>query len=121
MSSRVFLVQEPLRMQGGIAVPRINYNTLKPYGEVHFLFQWGEVKDDDAMENTAPLIWKLRAKLHDFTNDDYIVPLGNPALIGMAIAIAAECNDGQVRILDWLRDSSCYRTVDVDLHCQPQS
>lgn len=121
MNSRVFLVQEPLRMLGGVPVPRINYGTLKPYGDVKFLFQWGEVKDDDAMDNTAPLIWKLRASLHDFNDFDYIVPLGNPALIGMAIAVAAECNDGRVQILDWMRDAAQYRTVNVDLNCQPSA
>jgi hypothetical protein len=116
---RVFVVQEPLKKTNGIVVPRINYQTLTPYGEVRFLFQWGELKDDDALENTAPLIWKLRAALHSFSDEDYIVPLGNPALIAMAVAIAAECNNGTVNILDWIRDESRYRVVTMDLHCQP--
>jgi hypothetical protein len=65
------------------------------------------------------LIWKLRAKLHSFTDRDYVVCLGNPALIGMSVAVAAECNNGRVKILDWLRDDARYRIVDMDLNCQP--
>jgi hypothetical protein len=64
-------------------------------------------------------VWHLRSKLHDFGDGDYIVPLGNPAVIGMAIAVAAECNDGFVKILDWIRDESRYRLVEMDLNCQP--
>lgn len=118
---RVFVVQEPLKRVGDQTVPRINYNTLTPYGEIKFLFTWGELRDDDRLENPAALIWKLRASLHNFRDDDYIVCLGNPALIGMAITVAAECNNGFVRILDWIRDDRRYRVVDMDLHCQPVS
>jgi hypothetical protein len=119
--ARVFVVQEPLKKEHGVVVPRINYRTLTPYGDLVFLFQWGELQDDDALENTAPLIWKLRAALKDFRDDDYLVPLGNPALIGMAIAIASECNDGLVNILDWIRDERRYRLITMDLNCQPLS
>jgi hypothetical protein len=115
----VYVVQEPLRREGGIVVPRINYNTLTPYGEVRFLFQWGDFKDDDVLENTAPIIWRLRAALHSFGDDDFIVPLGNPAVIAMAVAVAAECNNGSVKILDWIRDETRYRVVTMDLNCQP--
>jgi hypothetical protein len=120
---RVFIVQEPLKKDpaSGLVVPRINYGTLRPYGDIQFLFQWGDFKDDDALDNAAPIVWQLRAKLHDFRDDDYIVPLGNPAVIGMAVAIAAECNNGFVRILDWIRDESRYRLIEMDLNCQPVS
>jgi len=118
--TRVILVQEPLRSVGrGRVVPRIDYSTLEPYGKIEFLFSWGQLKEDDALENTTELIWRLRAKLHNFSDRDFLVCLGNPALIGMAVAIAAECNNGRVHILDWLRDHGRYRVVDMDLNCQP--
>lgn len=119
MAGDVYVVQEPLKKERGVVMPRIDYNTLTPYGNLKFLFSWGELKDEDALENTAPLIWKLRAALSGFCDTDYIVPLGNPTLIGMVIAIAAECNDGRVAVLDWIRDEGRYRTVDIDLNCQP--
>jgi hypothetical protein len=117
---RVFVVQEPLKRVGDSVKPRIDYDTLTPYGEIKFLFEWSELKDDDVLENTAALIWKLRASLHNFTDEDYIVCLGNPALIGMAVTVAAECNNGSVNILDWIRERRRYRVVTMDLHCQPE-
>lgn len=117
--SRVFVVQEPLKRVGRSVIPRIDYSTLTPYGEVRFLFSWGELRDEDVLDNPAQLIWKLRAALHSFDDDDYLVCLGNPALIGMAVTIAAERNDGYVRILDWIRDEGRYRVVEMDLDCQP--
>jgi hypothetical protein len=113
--SNVYLVQEPLKRDPDVTiVPKINYRTLKPYGDVRFLFQWDELKDDDTL-NPHAMLERLRDLLCDFTDDDYIVPIGNPALIGMAVLIAAECNDGRVRMLDWIKAERRYRIVDVDL------
>lgn len=117
MSSRVFVVQEPLKMEAGVPVPRINLGTLKPYGEVIFLFQWSDFKEDDAFEDSDSIVRELREKLEDFTDDDYIVPLGNPAMIGLAIAVAADCNHGKVRVLDWMRERGRYRLINMDLDC----
>lgn len=118
---RVFVVQEPLKKVAGVVMPRIDYGTLTPYGDVKFLFQWSEGRDDTVMEETAPIIWKLRAALHDYTAQDYLVPLGNPVLIAMAVAVAADCNDGIVTMLDWIRDESRYRTITFDLLCEAQA
>lgn len=116
---RVVLVQEPLRRAGNQFIPRIDYNTLTPYGEMEFLFSFGELPDDKALTNPSEYIWRLRAKLHNFTDRDFLVCLGNPALIGMAVAVAAECNHGRAKILDWMREQGCYRIVEMDLNCQP--
>lgn len=117
MSSRVFVVQEPLKMEAGVPVPRINLGTLKPYGEVVFLFQWSDFKEDDAFEDPDAIVRELREKLEDYTDEDYIVPLGNPAMIGLAIAVAADCNHGKVRVLDWMRERGRYRLIHMDLDC----
>ena len=114
--SKVFLVQEPLkRDERGEVVPRINYNTLRPYGDVEFLFEWGELKDADVLTDTDRYLDTLRDKLAEFCDDDYLVLMGNPALCSMAMAIAAEMNDGVVNMLDWLRNERRYRIVHVDL------
>jgi hypothetical protein len=117
--SRVFVVQEPLKMEAGVPVPRINLGTLKPYGDVEFLFQWSDFKEDDAFEDTDAIVRQLREKLHDFCDDDYIVPLGNPAMIGLAIAVASDCNDGRARVLDWMRERGRYRLINIDIDCAP--
>lgn len=118
--SRAFVVQEPMKMEAGVRVPRINLGTLKPYGEVVFLFQWSDFKEEDSFADTDDIVRDLREKLESFTDDDYIVPLGNPAMIGLAIAIAADCNHGRVRVLDWMRERGRYRIIHMDLDCSEE-
>lgn len=112
---RVFIVQEPLKRFPGGVKPRIDYKTLEPYGELTFIFNWGELKDDD-LSDTRPLVAKLRHALHDFNDHDWLVCLGNPALCSMAMAIALECNNGYAGLLDWIRDEGRYRQVEIDLN-----
>lgn len=116
--ARAFLVQEPLRMTPTGPVPRIKYATLRPYGTPEFLFSWGELEEGQPLPEMAQLVWQLRARLSSFSDEDFIVPVGNPALIGMAIAVAAECNGGRVKVLDWRRESNQYRVIDFDLKCK---
>jgi hypothetical protein len=114
---RVFIVQEPLKRFPDGVRPRIDYNTLTPYGELQFIFAWRELKDND-LSNTAPLMRKLRQALRDFHDHDALVCLGNPALCAMALAVALECNDGYATVLDWIREEGRYREVEIDLHAQ---
>jgi hypothetical protein len=116
--SRVYIVQEPLRRTPNGVIPRIDYSTLTPFGKLEFLFTWGEIKDEDALLNTSRFVEQLRDRLDDFDDDDYLVCLGNPVLVGLAIAVAAECNNGRVRVLDWMRNSGKYRMVQVDLDAE---
>jgi hypothetical protein len=117
---RVFVVQEPLKMgPGGVAVPRINYGTLQPFGYLKFLFTWGEITDRTPLDDTTTYLWRARAQLADFRDTDYLVPMGHPGLIAIATLAAAEANDGRIKILDWSRERSAYRVVQIDLNRDP--
>lgn len=112
----VYVVQEPLRIgEGGVPVPRINYGTLTPYGTVKFLFSWGEITDDTRLDFEAMRAYMARAReaLKDFSDDDYLVPMGHPALIAIATLAAADVN-GRLNILDWSRERRAYRVVQLD-------
>jgi hypothetical protein len=61
----------------------------------------------------------LRDKLACFCDQDFLVPVGNPALIGMATLVAADMNEGRVRMLDWIRDGRRYREVTIDMNWEP--
>jgi hypothetical protein len=114
---RVFIVQEPLKRFPDGVRPRIDYETLTPYGDLQFIFSWRELKDDD-LSNTGPLMAKLRKALCNFRDEDYLVCLGNPALCAMALAVALECNDGYATVLDWIRNEGRYREVEIDLYTE---
>jgi len=108
-------VQEPLHMVNGAAVPRIGYHTITPYGNIQFLFTWSEIKNDSAFSDTERYLVRMHETMRDFSDADYLVPLGNPALCAMAVLVAAEVNQGRVKMLDWIRDERRYRVVQIDL------
>lgn len=51
--------------------------------------------------NPELVLGDLHEKLMDFSDDDQLLLIGNPALLGMATTIAAHYNEGRVRFLQW--------------------
>lgn len=67
--------------------------------------QWGELEYilDPSASAFEPdqVIGNIHHKLSGFSDDDFLVLVGNPGLIGMVFGIAAYYNDGKVKILQW--------------------
>lgn len=115
---KVYVVQEPHRRvteqdirKGfhkkellGQFVPVFDITPAAEYGEIELLID-SSVHIGIAMK---PVAEKLRVKLRDFCDDDFILPTGDPAAIGIAIAIAAKYNDGRVNLLRWDRKMRGY-------------
>ncbi len=51
--------------------------------------------------NPELVLGDLHEKLSSFSDSDHLLLIGNPALIGMATAIAAYYNNGRVCMLQW--------------------
>lgn len=117
-TSTVYIVQEPLKRDGatGDVVKRFDTVPLERYGELVYLTSWGELRDGFNVEHITA---KLREKLADFCDRDFIVPTGNPALIALAVLIAADMNEGRVRMLDWRKNDEKYREVAIDMDWEP--
>lgn len=56
---------------------------------------------DDAEMNTYEMIRRAFTVLHDFTDDDAIIPIGGPVAIGIVCAVASRLNDGRFKVLKW--------------------
>lgn len=72
--------------------------------------------------NSTEAIRTARNKLHDFGEQDAIIPLGDPIAIAMVAVIAAEMNNDRFKVLKWekfLRNADGfpgrYILVQVDL------
>lgn len=72
--------------------------------------------------NSTDVIRTIRNALHEFGEDDAIIPLGDPVAIAMCAVIAAEMNGGRFKVLKWdklLTNSEGFRgryiLVQVDL------
>lgn len=59
------------------------------------------------------LLGELHEKLRTFTEDDCLLLVGNPVLIGMAVAIAVDYTDGDVRVLQWSGKSGEYLPINI--------
>ena len=65
--------------------------------------------------SSGPLTFKLKQELKDFNDDDYLLLIGDPAIIAVAGAIAADVNNGRFKILKWDRNEMKYYDIEIDL------
>lgn len=100
----VYLVQAPQGKktpEGGRST--IDVSSAAKFGELRVLLE-----DGDVILSLEKEIGKLREKLVDFGDDDYLLLIGDPVGIGMAVVIAAEMNRGRVKVLRWMKRNLCY-------------
>ena len=69
-----------------------------------------------AIFSSGLFVFKMRKNLQDFTQDDYILCTGDPAIIGLSTAIVSEITGGQFNLLKWDRREHKYYPLAIDLH-----
>ena len=91
--SRVFVVQNQHRWDRDKQrfEPKFNLAHAEEFGELVYL-----LSPTAAPFRPEPIIDELKEKLADFGPGDHLLLVGNPVLIGFAVAIAADANDGDV-------------------------
>ncbi len=110
----VYVIQKQMRFseQTGEQLPR--------FDTVDQASRWGEIKyllsPSAHPFHPEGIINELQHKLDDYCHDDFIVPIGNPSIVGFAVAIAANANDGMVRILQWSGRDKDYVELPVRLY-----
>ena len=65
--------------------------------------------------SSGPLTFKLQQELKDFNDNDYLLLIGDPAIIAVAGAIASENNNGRFKVLKWDRNEMKYYDIEIDL------
>ncbi len=97
--SRVFVINEPLRrdIDSGEMTRWMDFTKAMDYGTIVHLLPAGHLPLDP-----APTVATLQRKLADFQETDYLIPVGDPTVIGWAIALAARVTQGKVRTLSWI-------------------
>ena len=109
--ARVFIPQEPMKRDPGTQrmVSVMNFSQARAFGTPVVMCPSGP-----AALNTAPTEWTLREHLKDFSDQDFLIAVGDPTLFGMASIIAAGSNRGRVRFLKW--DKELHNYIEVDFH-----
>ncbi len=101
-------------VSGGF-VSSLDLSEATQYGEIRYLLS------PTAKPFINPkIINQLHDGLQDFSDDDFLLLIGNPAIIGMVSAIAAHYNNGNIKFLQWGKDTYVPVTVE-DLFLQEPS
>ena len=106
----VYVVQEiPGTKEGK---PKINIMGAATYGNFKFLLP----ELSQIIFSPGPLIYKLRQALKDFTENDYLLLTGDPAIIGVACSLASEMTNGKYKLLKLDRQERKYYPIEINLH-----
>jgi len=96
--SKVYIVQNRYTRDEitGLMRPRFNTLPVKEFGVPVEILDWRL-----SPLASAPTLGALRHALRNYSDEDYILPVGTPAFLVAAGAIAAQHNNGRVHVLHW--------------------
>lgn len=105
--SKVFVVCEPLSRDGAA---KIDLSPAAEYGEIEVLLSHSQ-----SLLAPVPTVRKLREKLENFSDNDYILPVGDPVLMSTVATVASFFNHGRIKYLKWDRIQRKYLVIQVDI------
>lgn len=114
MKSRVFVPQIPHRYDraSGELFPVYDLSPAEEFGEVKVILT-PSANPFTSMESIQA---DLREALADMTKDDYLLLVGNPAILGVTTAIAAEYTDGELQLLQWHGREKRYNLIRANIN-----
>ena len=67
------------------------------------------------IHSPGPLVMKLRTLLKNYTEDDYLLLSGDPAIIGVACSIVSDITNGKYNLLKWDKQERRYYPIEINL------
>ncbi len=106
--SRVFIPQEPRARDkvSGEWKPLYDLSPAIRFGTLEVLLPHGPI-----LLSTEPTIACLKDRLKDYTDDDYIMCIGDPAAIAAAVLVAGKITGGKVSLLKYSREEKQYNII----------
>jgi hypothetical protein len=92
--------------------PAKNISCAEKYGEVVSLLPHGS----NITFSAGAITQRLRSLLSNFCDADYLLLIGDPVAIGIAVAVACSWNRGRAKLLKWDRQEHIYYPVSVDIY-----
>jgi hypothetical protein len=86
--------------------PKFDFELAREFGELEFL-----LKPSASPFDLKPVLLRLHQVLQNFSSSDYLLLTGNPILLGVTVAVAADYNDGNVAMLQWSGAKQSYIPV----------
>ena len=108
-ASIVYVIQEIAGTKEGR--PKINILGAAEYGTFKFLLP----ELSQMIFSPGPLIFKLRKSLKDYTNEDFLLLTGDPAIIGVACSLVSDITSGKFNLLKWDKQERKYYPIHINL------
>ena len=108
----VYIPQEPRKrdQKTGQWIQAFDLSPAKKFGDLKVLLPHGWLPID-----TEPMLKNIQDGLKDFNSDDYLLAIGNPTAMVVAGVIAAQNNNGQIKMLYWDSKIKDYISVDFKM------
>ena len=110
MNSTVYVIQELPGTRAG--QPKFNIMGAAKYGTLKVLLP----EYSQMVLSPGPLILKLRSLLKDYTEKDYLLLTGDPAIIGVACSVVSDITNGKYKLLKWDKQERRYYPIEIDLY-----
>jgi len=65
---------------------------------------------------SGPLIYKLRSLLKNYTPNDSLLLVGDPAIIGVACSIVSDITNGRYKLIKWDKQERKYYPIEINLY-----
>lgn len=107
----VYIVQEHLKLDPNkrVLVPKFDLSPAEKFGEFRFC-----LSPNVSPFNTRVVLEELRENLQHITPDDYLLPVGNPVLIGLTTLVVGEFVN-TINFLQWSGAKGGYVPIRADL------
>ena len=100
---KVFVIQETMKH---------NLLPATAFGELVFLLPPGA----QVSFSPGPMVVRMERFLKNFTDEDFLLLIGDPAAMGLAGALAAKHNNGKFKLLKWDKREMKYYPIQVDIN-----
>ena len=108
--SIVYVIQDIPGTKAG--APKINIIGATQFGNLRVLLP----ENSQIILSPNYVITTLRQKLKDYTNRDYLLLTGDPAIIGVACSIVSDVTNGKYNLLKWDKQERRYYPVEINLY-----
>ena len=106
----VYVIQEIAGTRDGR--PKINIMGAAEFGTFKFLLP----ELSQIIFSPGPIIFKLRKLLKDYSDKDYLLLTGDPAIIGVACSVASDITGGKYNVLKWDKQEKKYYPIKINLY-----
>jgi hypothetical protein len=100
---KVFVVSES---------PKHNIAPALDYGEIEVVLPPSQ---SQIIFSSAPTVSRIKRVLENFSDDDYLLFIGDPTAIAILATVAAAKNNGRFKCLKWDKQERRYLPIQIDI------